>query len=372
MGVPRAPAEDRPTSVVVPMAGVEADPEGVAAVEMLPSGPQRDRAAWLVAERWARAEPGAALVWARGNLGGAAFRLLLARCETRVSPQVAMKLISEMRPPGRAVFFARSAFADEGHFLQRLARRDSRVAISWLAENEGLAAAARSAGRFGGIAATRDLGAAQVVVADLPPGAFRTGFVLEVASEFGRRNPVAAIVWADSLEESVAARLAVLRGWAATDPQSAAFYADKTGRVGELGAVVAQWSRDDAEAAYRWLVGAVGDEPEAVVLLLGETALLEKWGEQDPASAARGVLGFPEDLAALLLPGVIGGWAAVEPLRASAFVNDELGAGAVRDTAVAALVGEIGGDDPAAAVAWARTIEDEGVRISVLESLAVE
>lgn len=111
---------------------------------------------------------------------------------------------------------------------------------------------------------------------------------------------------------------------------------------------------------------------DAVLAEIASIGLMETWGGQDPAAAARGSLGFPEDIAAGLLAGVVGRWTVAEPLRASAFINDELEVGPVRDAAVVALAQNIGADDLAAAVAWAHSIEDVGLRYSTLESLATE
>ena len=116
----------------------EVDPPAVAeATESLPNSVDARRMARIVASRWGRTDPEAALNWGARHLEKPAFRMLLKRYENRTSPALVMKLISAMDKSGREIFLSRSAFEEEGHFLQRVARRDPRAAFSWLVAHEG-------------------------------------------------------------------------------------------------------------------------------------------------------------------------------------------------------------------------------------------
>ena len=82
------------------------------------------------------------------------------------------------------------------------------------------------------------------------------------------------------------------------------------------------------------------------------------------------MLHFPAQEQPVHLQGIFEKWVVTDADDAGNFIDEHLMPGPARDAAVIALVEGIRDDRLAEAVAWARTISEQGQMYSLLESLA--
>ncbi len=135
------------------------------------------------------------------------------------------------------------------------------------------------------------------------------------------------------------------------------------------GQLASRWQKDPAGAQI-WLLEQVGNDPQQFMAAILANGHFSTWAEKTPAQLAVAVLNFPATEIPGHLAGVFELWVAADADAAGKFIDGTLKAGPARDAAVIALVEGIRDDHLHEAVAWARTIDDQGRMYSLLESLA--
>lgn len=239
---------------------------------------------------------------------------------------------------------------------------------------------------------------AQSVVA-LPADAFpagqRAGFLGLALSKWSQVDPVAAAKFLDSSATNdralTGARVSIAANWAASDPQAALAWAQKSSEEPSarfaLSAAVTGWWRTDPRAAEAYVVShldTLGMEtlmsltrqifsqdpqrakdwanqlPNAEARRNATSFVAVQMANSDPKSAGQWVLTLPDDLRDRAIPGVVSAWARRDPEAAAGWINGL--AGPARDQAVSAYGFTLSSRDPNAALTWATTISDETIR----------
>ena len=135
------------------------------------------------------------------------------------------------------------------------------------------------------------------------------------------------------------------------------------------GKLAARWHKDPV-AARQWLLEHTGNDARRFMQIILASGHYDSWVVKTPDLLALAVLDFPADERPVHLQGIFEKWVATDADGAENFIDDHLVPGPTRDAAVIALVEGIRDERLAEAVAWARTISDQGQMYSLLESLA--
>ncbi|MFT5110427.1 MAG: hypothetical protein ACI8XO_004448 [Verrucomicrobiales bacterium] len=333
-------------------------------IDSLPEGEARTRMAKNIVEHWSGEAPVEALNWARENLDDDTFVSQLRGAAPVLPVAEAKVFVEQLSDQARAQFFALDGWYESNHFTLRMIREDPRAGFSWLDEQ-------------GGMEGLRGETVAQILLeegldaainsADYLPEALSEDYVRSIASEAGRNADTQSIAWAR--EQGDWAHQAAVGAWAEEDPRAALAYA--TGQGPELvGQVVSAWSANDPAAAFGWAVETHAGDPEMMLTVLEQSAVIDSWGERDPVAAVDAVSGLPDEVAAPFIGRVVAQWAGEEPARVSEYLAENFpDNGDIRDQAVLSLVNQISRDRPDEARAWAESISDDSLRTTAIESL---
>ncbi|WPJ97671.1 hypothetical protein SH580_08105 [Coraliomargarita algicola] len=231
--------------------------------------------------------------------------------------------------------------------------------------------------------------------------------ILEV---WGRNDPAAAIAWAATALENEPSRsrasqlTAIYRGYALTNPEAAfqqALTMDENARLKNrlLGEVleaqienggleaaklavdlvsdpdmkdrlrrdlVSEWAEFDPSAAAEYVV-SLGDEASADL----KNALIREWAESSPAEAAAWLDSLDADDPAIARASasIIEEWTRYD-LAASAEWLNSLEASPELDRAVITYTFSAAAEDPASAMTWAESIDDDRRRTWMMERVA--
>ncbi|MGK0189407.1 MAG: hypothetical protein ACI9R3_005224 [Verrucomicrobiales bacterium] len=137
---------------------------------------------------------------------------------------------------------------------------------------------------------------ASQLVDQLPAGRKRFQFIERLASHWGRKDPRAAISWAEELngrEKSIAMER-ILHEWARANPLGASNYVSQLPNsernLHMVRSMAHIWAEQDRTAAMEW--GMAQSDPATRQYALGGT--LEVWASNDPAAAAAFVSSLDE------------------------------------------------------------------------------
>ena len=122
----------------------------------------------------------------------------------------------------------------------------------------------------------------------------------------------------------------------------------------------------DPSAAHGWLLDSEETDFTAVAAQMESVGLASSWAHRDPVAASEAMLALPQEFAGERLGEVVEVWARDDAIAASAFINDRLKPGHVRDKAVTALIKQIRIKDPESAAEWAESITDPDLRSKAL------
>ena len=139
--------------------------------------------------------------------------------------------------------------------------------------------------------------------------------------------------------------------------------------AGASGKLATRWQKNPAGAQI-WLLEQTGNDPQKFMEAILASGHFDSWAKNTPTQLAGAVLNFPATETPRHLAGVFDAWVATDADAAGKFIDGKLKPGPARDAAVIALVEGIRDERLAEAVAWARTISDQGRMYSLLESLA--
>ena len=135
------------------------------------------------------------------------------------------------------------------------------------------------------------------------------------------------------------------------------------------GEMAANWRKDPA-TTRQWLIEKVGNDKQRFMRAILESGHYDSWAVKTPTQLALAVLDFPVQEQPAHLRTIFEKWVTKDADEAGSFIDTHLVSGPARDAAVTALVEGIRDESLAEAVAWARTISDQGKMYSLLESLA--
>jgi len=346
---------------------LEDDPRRAAEImEGLPADRVRPELVSMIAARYARQDPEAALAWAR-RLGvedpGVTGMILQSLAQS--DPVRAFDLAISMDEPRRTqgLFGAiNAAIADRETFTA--------LATRTLAIEDDQSRNALLLGLIGSW--TRDpnnVGAALEWMlsstAALPPEAFeRLAFV------YAQSDPNAAVTYVDRVPSSARAAWlsAVAVAYAAADPRGATalierFRGDPAYDRAAL-AVAQQWAATDPPAAARLLASVDARGAPAGP----EAAIARAWAERDAAAAAQWALELPGLSRNIALAVVTGTWAAREPEAVRDWAL-RLPPGEKRDAVLVGVVRSRGAAPPDEGLLAA--FSDEGARQSAVMGMVV-
>ena len=216
----------------------------------------------------------------------------------------------------------------------------------------------------------------------------------------------AAIAWVDENQpegrESIMAKAGILRGLATSDPARATEYLqslpENTEGLGQLVDTVAneqmkqgidvattwavnlstetlreeafeqlgdEYARQDPVKAASWIEAHAGNAytEEAV------EEIADEWAEIDPAAAVDWAGRLPEATQATAMESAFQEWEESDAEGASAYLQN-MESSPTKDAAIAGFVSDLGKDEPAMAIEWAQTIENEETRTEALTDVA--
>lgn len=221
--------------------------------------------------------------------------------------------------------------------IQRWALLEPAAALDWI-ESGSHSKVSLSAYRYAFAAfAADDLEAALERLEKLP-ARFRYGALSGLARPFAEADPArAAQFYRDQgRRRSFWASQEIAEIWASSDPLAAInFYSQDQARSDLVAMVVGQWGADDRETALAWI----------------------KEQDLDPSKHKR----YIEEIASRLI--------SKDPFAAMALL-EELPAGLNRNFAMTGLLDKWGKKDTAAAVAWARALEDPAAQARALKQIS--
>jgi len=140
-------------------------------------------------------------------------------------------------------------------------------------------------------------------------------------------------------------------------------------RHDHFGELAARW-HSDPTTARKWLMETTGNDKQRFMGKIVENEHYDFWLVETPGQLALAMLDFPAQEQPTHMQKVFEKWVMKGADEAGSFIDAHLVPGPVRDVAVRALVEGIRDESLAEAVAWARTISDQGKMYSLLESLA--
>ena len=219
-----------------------------------------------------------------------------------------------------------------------------------------------------------------------------------IAKEWVRRDPDAALTWANGLPESqkAGAFTGVLGNLASTDPQKAATLASNLAPGGSrehiIGEIAQSWARTSPKEALGWAATLEGKERQrALAISLGELAKTDRdsaaefveklaqderstylksvsseWASEEPAEAAEWVMDLASESESnegvgAALGDVLWKWTREDPQAAGNWLNEQE-KGPTLDGAITGLAGAAFEQDPEASLSWATQISNEGLR----------
>jgi hypothetical protein len=339
-----------------------------------------------------------------GNIITVPFQELYGLLASRSQEEVT-QLAEQLRelPPGRETNMK------IGVFFKAWAHLDPKAAF---AAATGLKTADSRAAAIGAIIDGADPIAAsslaQSVVA-LSPDAFpigqRAGFLGLAVSKWSEVDPVAAAKFLDASGTNdralMGTRAGIARNWAASDPQAALAWAQKSseepGARFAVSAAITGWWHADPRAAEAYVASHLdtvgmdavmsltrqifGQDPQrakdwanqlpsAEARRSATSFLAMQMANSDPKSAAEWVLTLPDELRDRAIPGVVGTWAHRDPEAAAGWINGL--SGPSRDQAVSAYGFSLSNKDPNTALAWAATIGDETARTRSVQRIVTD
>ena len=221
-----------------------------------------------------------------------------------------------------------------------------------------------------------------------------------IATEWVRRDPDAALAWANSLPENQrhGALGGALETIAASDPNEAARRLLELdagdAREKAAGSIANLWAKRAPQEAREWAMTLEGDDREsAMSRALGGWASTEpaeaaafindipaeertdsqirevgrRWSEQEPSQAAEWLVNQPDTKGRTDAIGhAVWHWTNDDPAGAADWLLQQP-QGEFRDNGVGALAKATFDDDPASAVTWAATIDNDRQREGAIE-----
>ena len=324
------------------------------------SAKERGALSQLVAKTWSQTDPVAAHEWAELNLDEQGFDHFFQSNQQNLPPELAIRYFKITED---------ESYYDSNNPFSRYAQTDPEAAFAWLSKQapetvEGIKSLSSSAGVNLALLGTE---VASKTLLSIPPGEFRTGSIRSALEFIGYDDPAGAQAMALSLggEERAAAINGLILGWVEREPRAAVEFAQAQSDQIATDTAFTRWSMMDPVAAHDWLLETAGDQPAAIAETVRSTGMAATWAYRDPAKAGAAMLALPPGDAAQEVAKVVEIWAWGEPLEASAFINENLEPGVIRDQAVAALVRQIRAQDPDSASDWAASIIDPALRAEV-------
>lgn len=224
------------------------------------------------------------------------------------------------------------------------------------------------------------------------------GIAGAVAKEWAKRDPAAALAWAQSLGPGLkgGAMAAIIGNLSVEDPAKAAQTAsgldlgdgdDRTRIYGQIGQA---WAARDPVAAFEWIGGLpagaqrneatrravdtyAASDPEAAARLVDQMAgedghdrlvgaVVGPWVRRDPVAAATWVSAQAEGSGRQeAVRNLMSTWTNTNPTAASTWLAAQP-AGSSKDEGIVALSNTVLVSDPEGAATWAATINDPGKR----------
>ena len=160
--------------------------------------------------------------------------------------------------------------------------------------------------------------------------------------------------------------------WALREPQDAAEWArslsGEEGRARALESVLVSWAETDAIAAAKF---AMENLPSGKALDRAVVAVVQRWAQSDPSSAAEWIERFePGALQSAATDNLIANWFAGDSQGPAEWL-ESLQPGALRDNSIASYARQLASiDETALATTWSSLIADEGLRHRAEESVA--
>lgn len=311
------------------------DPEAALRVAMaIPGTDNREAFFGEVLRTWGETDGPGATAWTAANLAGEqrgdAFYYIADGW-------------AESEPQAAAEWFAQNTSGvvlDDAawEILESWGRQDPEAAVRWTETLDPYVKQTAMQGLAEGWAAVRPVAAKEAGLRMLAAGEPHAGeFLQSVASQWGGADPFAAADWGVTLP-------------------------DERLRSVILEEVTDVWSRTDPRAAATW-VETVADPGSR---RFAEAGLAAGWGEHDPGAAVDWAL--EKGTGGAEVGPIVSDWVEIDPRGATRWI-EEKPPGPGRDAALEAFTGAIIADEPQAAVAWAKQIDDPARRRAQLETL---
>lgn len=262
-----------------------------------------------------------------------------------------------------------------GRILLNLAdndRADSQTMFNALVENAPAGSVFRDAmSKLMGNWARNEPREAAAAVAKLPVGGALAPAVEAIAEEWAgsRADRQQVMDWMLSLPEGSVrngALRTVFERWGAQDPQMAKQFFAAQGRANEdaLHGLVYGWSQSNPAEAARYAVSLSPDSIPTGPLRIA----VGRWAASSPDDAAMFVQAAPEKLRPELTKSLVEVWSSRNPEGVASWIKKQP-AGPSKDLAISELCSAIDQEDAETALAWARTISNEEIRMDRSEKI---
>ncbi len=335
------------------------------------SGEFKKRGLQQAVEVWLKNEPEAASLWMKSNMvHNEVFGVLVRGID---SPE-SIALMKALPDADQAKLIFWSNLVPSGdpiasELLAQFAEEDPtrlfRLATLPYGERESESAAIPNFEKVARILAEVDLDAGTSLGLQLTDETARSAYFDSLFRKAARTTPVEGARLLLSLPDGIRTKVApaYFSTWAAQDPLAAINAANEKFGTEVAGHAVERWAEYDPEATFTWLAESRNAE------LMANTNAVGSLVAEDAELAASRALAIPGEFGVLTASKVITEWAHSDPERASAYINDNLGAGPARDILVLALLDQIRDEDREGAVVWAQSISDEQTREAMLDEL---
>ena len=330
---------DKAISTVLNAVG-EYDPAwAVTYINQMPKNSQANSLLQTALDNWAQQDPASALAWINGNLSGNLHDLELTNVvfqSMNVDPDVAAAYLTQL--PAQTIANSTNAAKLVGNMTALWAEQNLPAALNW-AESlpDGLKGSnfqnQALRGVFATWAATDPQGAANALLDKYGDTFSFQTLGWDMAKNWAQSDPQAALAWVEQFPDGIA--------------KANALY-DVVPALGEV----------DPMAAWDYMqsipLNAHTDDIEGLII--------KDWGDVDMASALQFAADLPDPaFAQRVTSSLYVTLISTDPQTVSQYINS-MPQGSARDDLVYRLVTSQSPDDPAAAFAWAQTINDDHQR----------
>ena len=335
----------------------------------------RDSALFEIAKATVSTSPEEAIAMVRDDLPGFYMERMLT---WNMDPDLKRGILDEILQKDDVLskdLFKNNFNQGQGAMI-KLLESDPAATTEWLLENldalpgnsdENLASRTKTGRTAGRTLVRDDFDQAVTMLAQIPAGPFRDGFIEGLVENGAKSDPLrtAEVVNGLGAESSEHVNQMLVSSWLSQQPEVAVQFAANLGEK-EFNRALEGWARQDVTGALNWLTET--GHP-ATATFVSDPDIHVQWIEQDAWAGADVASSLPAEKAVEATAIYVTQWANTSPTEASAYISESMERGPVRDAAIVSLAAAIAPDNPADARKWVMAIDDPAMRSQALAAL---